>query len=166
MPEIPDVVAGTPVESNWGNDIRDRTVQRYADATARAAAVPVPVIGDLAVLEDSGALTMWDGSAWAVFRTTENKAGLVRLFNVQTVSVAVTPSTTAILDVDITALGITNLAKTNFNIVGSASNAQSTQRFWTIWSINLETISLRNAPGHTDPPAGTAFGRLAITEYW
>jgi hypothetical protein len=64
--EIPDVVAGTPVESNWGNDIRDRTVQRYADATERDVLVPVPVPGALAYLENTGIVTIYNGTAWAL----------------------------------------------------------------------------------------------------
>lgn len=64
MPEIPDVVAGQFVESSWGNDIRDRTVQRYADATERDALNPLPVAGDLAYLQGPGLVTVYDGSTW------------------------------------------------------------------------------------------------------
>jgi hypothetical protein len=166
MPEIPDVVAGEPVASSWGNAIRNRTAQRYASAAARDASIPVPTTGDLAVLEDTGDLTMFDGSTWQTYRELSNRTGLVRVFNLRTVSVAVTQGATAILDVDISDAGLTDLSKTNINIVGSAANAQSTQRFWTIWSVSLTDLSLRNSPGQTNPAGGTAFGRLAITEYW
>ena len=54
MPEIPDVVQGTPVASDWGNDIRDRTLQRYADASERDALNPLPAPGDLAYLDATG----------------------------------------------------------------------------------------------------------------
>jgi len=63
VPEIPNVVQGTPVESDWGNDIRDRTLQRYADATQRDTLTPLPVAGDLAYLEDTGEVQCWSG-AW------------------------------------------------------------------------------------------------------
>ena len=64
MPEMPDVVASEPVAADWGNDIRDRTVQRYLDAAARDASVPFPVAGDLAYLDDSGTVTLFDGTEW------------------------------------------------------------------------------------------------------
>jgi len=64
MPEMPDVVSGEAVAADWGNDIRDRTVQRYADATARDAAMPFPLAGDLAYLDDSGTVTLFDGTQW------------------------------------------------------------------------------------------------------
>ena len=64
MPEMPDVVSSEPVEASWGNDIRDRTVQRYADATARDISVPFPAAGDLAWLDDTGAATVFTGTAW------------------------------------------------------------------------------------------------------
>lgn len=64
MPEIPDVVQGNPVESAWGNDIRDRTVQRYTDAAARDSLTPLPAPGDLAYLDDTGSVQVYDGTAW------------------------------------------------------------------------------------------------------
>lgn len=64
MPELPDVISGEPVESNWGNDIRDRTLQRYVDAADRDAAVPLPVSGDLAYLDDVSMVTVSDGALW------------------------------------------------------------------------------------------------------
>jgi hypothetical protein len=64
MAEIPNVVSGEPVESSWGNAIRDRTAQRYADATARDASVALPVAGMLAWLDNSATLTIYDGTDW------------------------------------------------------------------------------------------------------
>jgi len=58
MPEIPNVVPGEPVESQWGNAIRDRVAQRYADATARDTETPIPDKGELAWLDDPGELTI------------------------------------------------------------------------------------------------------------
>jgi hypothetical protein len=65
MPEIPNVVPGEPVESSWGNDIRDRTLQRYASQAARDASIITPASGDTAYLLDLYALTQFDGSQWA-----------------------------------------------------------------------------------------------------
>ena len=50
MPELPDVTAGEPVASAWGNDIRDRTLQRYADEAERDLLNPIPQEGDMAFL--------------------------------------------------------------------------------------------------------------------
>ena len=71
MPEIPDVTPGEPVESDWGNQSRNRTVQRYADAAERDGLVPLPVAGDLAWLDDIGAITVFDGAAWWQVLDTE-----------------------------------------------------------------------------------------------
>jgi len=65
MPEIPDVAPSEPILSgSWGNPIRSRTLQRYASATERDALVPLPESGEAAWLEDSGTLTIYDGSSW------------------------------------------------------------------------------------------------------
>lgn len=77
MPEIPNVVPGEPVESNWGNDVRDRIVQRFADATARTASLPFPVAGAMSWLDDPGQLDYFDGAAWVnVADTAALDAGL------------------------------------------------------------------------------------------
>jgi hypothetical protein len=166
MPEIPDVVSGQPVASNWGNDIRDRTIQRYADSTERDLLTPFPVAGDMAFLEDTGAVEVFDGVAWDRLRPLSNTAGLVRTFWQTQIQVATTQGQVAILDVDISAAGITNWAKVNVSVIGFASNAQSTQRFWSVWGFSLTSLSLRNVPGQSNPISGTAFGRLQLTEYW
>ena len=64
MPEIPNVVPGEPVESDWGNDIRDRVTQRFADATERTAQLPFPGTGQLSWLDDPGVVDYFDGATW------------------------------------------------------------------------------------------------------
>ena len=64
MPEIPNVVPGEPVESDWGNDVRDRITQRFADATARTASLPFPQTGQLSWLDDPGQVYYFDGADW------------------------------------------------------------------------------------------------------
>ena len=64
MPETPDVIPGEPVESAWGNDIRDRTLQRYADGTERDLLNPIPVAGDGAFLEASGQWEVFADGSW------------------------------------------------------------------------------------------------------
>lgn len=64
MPEMPDVVAGNTITVAWGNQIRDRTVQRYATAAARAASLPSPTEGDLSWLQDQNNMFVYDGTTW------------------------------------------------------------------------------------------------------
>ena len=66
MPELPDVVPGEPVESDWGNNVRDRVTSRYADASARSASEPFPQAGQLTWLDDPGVLERFDGTDWAL----------------------------------------------------------------------------------------------------
>lgn len=64
MPEIPNVVAGEPVESDWGNDIRDRSVQRYPDQTALEVSQPFPAPGETVWLDDPGIMQTFNGALW------------------------------------------------------------------------------------------------------
>ena len=64
MPELPNVVPGEPVESDWGNDIRDRTLQRYTDATDRDNRNPLPSPGDMAWLQDERRLQVYTPAGW------------------------------------------------------------------------------------------------------
>ncbi len=64
MAEMPDVIGGEVVSSDWGNDIRDRTIQRYATAAARTAAHLTPVDGDLSFLTDTGLVYVYYSGTW------------------------------------------------------------------------------------------------------
>jgi len=75
MPEIPDVVAGEPVQSAWGNDLRDRSVQRYDDATDRDTLDPLPDAGAVCWLDDPGALEVYTGTEW--LRVLDEAGGYV-----------------------------------------------------------------------------------------
>ncbi len=46
------------IESTWGNAIRDRTVQNFATAAARDAAIPSPVVGQLCVIDNDAVATL------------------------------------------------------------------------------------------------------------
>lgn len=60
-----NVTAGQIVQSTWGNEIRDRTAQRFTDAAQRAAQWPAPPKGALSVLDDwPGTLHVFDGTHW------------------------------------------------------------------------------------------------------
>ena len=64
MPEIPNVITTETIEVEWGNDIRDRTVQRYDDNADRSAKHPAPSAGDLAYMADSGKVVVYHSGAW------------------------------------------------------------------------------------------------------
>lgn len=64
MPEMPDVIGGETITVEWGNDIRDRTVQRYADAEARDTEHATPAAGDLSYLEDTGDVDVYHSGGW------------------------------------------------------------------------------------------------------
>src|SRR5690554_3771562 len=64
MAEIDDVQIGETIAVEWGNAIRDRTIQRYADAAERDELHPNPTEGDLSYLEDTNSIEFYDGFAW------------------------------------------------------------------------------------------------------
>ena len=64
MAEMPDVIGGEIVSSDWGNDVRDRSLQRYANGAERTALVPTPAAGDFAFMEDSGIVHVYYSGAW------------------------------------------------------------------------------------------------------
>src|SRR5690606_23503437 len=64
MAEIDDVRIGETIAVEWGNAIRDRTIQRYANAAERDELHPNPTEGDLSYLEDTNSIEVYDGFAW------------------------------------------------------------------------------------------------------
>lgn len=68
MPELPFVVPGEDINSTtFGNPVIQRVVSRYADATARDFAVPVPLAGDPAYLTATSELQVFDGTEWVTY---------------------------------------------------------------------------------------------------
>lgn len=64
MTRTPDVTANNPITDEWGNEIRDRTVQRYASAAARSSEHSSPEAGDMSYLADSGRVEVFHSAAW------------------------------------------------------------------------------------------------------
>jgi len=62
-----DVVTGETIASEWGNQIRDQTVQPFASVAARTASIPSPTEGMVSYLLDADALDVYTGSAWVPF---------------------------------------------------------------------------------------------------
>jgi microcystin-dependent protein len=64
MPEMPNVVLDETIETEWGNDIRDRTVQRYETVTERDALHTSPADGDLSYIESTGDIDYFHLGQW------------------------------------------------------------------------------------------------------
>ena len=71
MAEMDDVLSGETIESAWGNQIRDRTLQRYVNVTERDTLNPTPDAGDLAYITSINGIQFYDGVAWVVVLTPE-----------------------------------------------------------------------------------------------
>lgn len=94
MAEMPDVIGGETITSEWGNDIRDRTIQRYATVAARTAAHPTPVEGDLSYLQDSNTVDVYNGAAWVPFLATAEVDGSAEVPAALSVSATVVDAVT------------------------------------------------------------------------
>lgn len=64
MGRQPDVVPDTPIESAWGNTVRDRSVVPFVNAAERAAQWVTPPAGAVSFLDDVDALEVFNGTAW------------------------------------------------------------------------------------------------------
>lgn len=64
MSEIPDRIPGGVILASYANDIRDRTLQRYPDPTARDASNPLPSDGELAWVESLDVIQVAVGGVW------------------------------------------------------------------------------------------------------
>jgi len=63
MALTPDVVSGTIIQSSWGNQIRDRTVQQFASIAERNVWTAPPK-GAMCVTTDTNAVWQYSGTAW------------------------------------------------------------------------------------------------------
>lgn len=166
MPEIPDVIPGEPVESDWGNQIRNRTVQRYTDATERDALVPFPVAGDLAWLDTEAAMTIFDGSTWVqVYDPAIPRVVQVIRLTGQPITFT-DPDTAVTVSVDLTSYGIVNTNRCTVNILGGSNNQFSNRtsfNFSTFTSTEINVVG--NALSNMSAGGGGGFFNLYITEY-
>lgn len=64
MPYPTTLNPGDPTSSSWGNTIRDQTVLRFANASARSSAVTSPTEGMVSYLDDTDSLEVYSGTAW------------------------------------------------------------------------------------------------------
>ena len=64
MSELSDVIGGNTITATFTNEVKERSVMRYADAAARDTSIPAPVAGSLAWLQDVDQITVYDGAVW------------------------------------------------------------------------------------------------------
>jgi len=185
MPEIGDVIGGDDIVTGWGNAIRDRTVQRYANAAERDALVPAPVQGDLAFLKDSDTFTVFRAVTW---RTLLNDSSVGWNMGTQDVVVAdpgkfkgpgavrhaikisgsivtpVGPSTTT--DLIQLGSGFVTVSKMHVSILGSASNQQSQRVSFSYNSLTSSNIVVVAFAPSDMTVQGGAFFELSVVEYY
>jgi hypothetical protein len=71
MSELADRLPGEVIFAAYANQIRDRALMRYVDATARDASEPLPDSGEMAWLTSTGELQVYDGSDWRTMVRTD-----------------------------------------------------------------------------------------------
>ena len=64
MAEIPDVAGGETITSAFTNNVKNRTVMRYANQAALDASIPVPIEGDMAFLQAENDVVFYANGAW------------------------------------------------------------------------------------------------------
>lgn len=69
------VIPNTTIESDWGNQVADRVIGRFANATERNAAIPSPVSGMVVWRNDLGALEIRKGGAWVPLLRDQTRVG-------------------------------------------------------------------------------------------
>jgi hypothetical protein len=168
MAELPDVVPGEPVASSWGNAIRDRTVQRYADATERDTENPSPDDGDLAYLTTTDVLQVYGAGTWHTYQRA-GAPGTVRTVWKSVVNIGSTAANSVtVAAIDVTAAGIVDWSKTTLHMYGSAANGPSTQGFVTLWARTGNSLDIRYVRPSVGGAAGAgnAFVQVELVEYW
>src|SRR5690606_22905202 len=125
MPEINDVQIGETIAVEWGNAIRDRTIQRYANAAEREALHPNPTEGDLSYLEDTNSIEVYDGFAW-VAGIPNGAVTTAKIADEQVTTAKIAPqavTTSRIANEQITTSRIAPEAVTFSRIAGNAISA-------------------------------------------
>jgi len=64
MSELNDVIGGNTITASFTNEVKERSLMRYATAATRDTSIPAPVAGSLAWLEDVSNITVYDGAVW------------------------------------------------------------------------------------------------------
>ncbi len=64
MSELNDVIGGNTITASFTNEVKERSLMRYATAAARDSSIPAPIAGSQAWIEDSDKVTIYDGAVW------------------------------------------------------------------------------------------------------
>lgn len=76
MPELQDRLPGEIIFSSFSNELIRRSLQRYADRTARDSENPIPQTGDMAYITTLGITEIFNGAIWDVLQDQTNFAAL------------------------------------------------------------------------------------------
>jgi len=63
--ELGDVSGGDVIAAGFTNNVKDRTIMRYASAASRDAIITAPVAGSLSYLDNTSQVEIYTGSFWA-----------------------------------------------------------------------------------------------------
>lgn len=132
--EAPDVVAEIAA---FSAAVDSKTVPRFANASARNAAITSPVAGQLAYLINEAMMTEYDGTSWLVGVASE----VVRKENTQS-----TTSTTAISDNELKVLLQEN-ATYHIDVYLSAGSTSTTHGLIVQWGIPSGATLMRMYSG-------------------
>ena len=64
MSELNDVTGGETIAEAFTNQVKERTIMRYASVAARDTSIPAPIEGSMAYLQDSDTVTYYNGTGW------------------------------------------------------------------------------------------------------
>lgn len=59
-----NVAQGDPISSTWHNEVKNQTIFRFANTSARASAITTPTEGMVSYLDDTDAVEVYSGTAW------------------------------------------------------------------------------------------------------
>lgn len=82
MPELTDRLPGEVIFASFSNQLIRRSLQRYADRTARDAENPVPETGDMAYITTLAVEEIYNGAEWVVQLNQPDEDALVARLNI------------------------------------------------------------------------------------
>lgn len=146
---VATVATGGPVQKDWGNAIRDRALQVFADTTTRDAAIPSPLVGQLCYIGTTGLLLQYAGAVdgWrAPWNTDWGNVGAATATSTQSGITTIT---------DLTSLTVTFTAVANrrYKVWGTVflGNSSAVQNTLTLadgsnvvkqtWAVNIPVIN-------------------------
>ena len=149
------------------NAMLRQTVQPYASSTARDAALAAVLKeGMVAYLEDSNAVTVYDGSSWSTLGG--GGGGVVNAVTAGTNLNGGGSSATVTLNLDTTLTGLSSVTSTSVvgALTGNASTATALQTARTIGGVSFNGTANINLPGVNTAGNQATSGNAATASKW